>query len=130
MDQGGAIVATAQVSRAIGSVATRALAKRAAAQSPGKLATTELNPTHRVKVRYGSAKAEFEALKADIKANGIKEPIKYVEHGGRKYIVDGHHRLRAAQELGIREVPVQKVEPPYGGYRTPDDLIDFFNNPG
>lgn len=52
-----------------------------------------------------SAKAQYEALKAEIRANGIRKPIKYVEHGGKKYIVDGHHRLLAAQELGIKDVP-------------------------
>lgn len=46
-----------------------------------------------------------------------------------KYIVDGHHRLRAAQELGIKNVPAEMVELPYGGYTTPIDLFDFFNNP-
>ncbi|MNR27347.1 ParB-like nuclease domain protein [compost metagenome] len=62
-------------------------------------------------------------LKADIKANGINEPIKVVEYKGRNYVVDGHHRLRAAKELGIKSVPIQKVSLPYAGYKTPADLF-------
>ena len=54
---------------------------------------------------------------------GIKDPIKYVEYDGSKYVVDGHHRLRAARELGFETVPVEKVELPYKGYKTVDDLL-------
>jgi hypothetical protein len=55
---------------------------------------------------------------------GIRETIKYVEHEGRRFIVDGNHRVRAARELGIQEVPVERVELPYRGYRTVDDLLN------
>lgn len=61
----------------------------------------------------------------DIKANGIQEPIKYVEYDGQMYVVDGHHRLLAAKRLGLTEVPVEKVELPYAGYGTIDDLLWF-----
>lgn len=44
----------------------------------------------------------------DIKANGIQEPIKYVEYDGQMYVVDGHHRLLAAKKLGLTEVPIEK----------------------
>ncbi len=59
----------------------------------------------------------------------MKEPIKYIEFGNSKYVVDGHHRLRAARELGLKDIPVERVELPYGGYKTPHDLFDYFNNP-
>jgi ParB-like chromosome segregation protein Spo0J len=62
------------------------------------------------------------ALQEDIAENGIREPIRYVERNGVKYVVDGHHRLRAAQNLGLREVPAQEVSLPYAGYRRADDL--------
>ena len=45
---------------------------------------------------------EYEALKHDIAARGVQVPIEYDEKGG---ILDGHHRLRACQELGIRDWP-------------------------
>jgi hypothetical protein len=90
--------------------------------------TSDLNPTHRINVRNGRAKREFEELKADIKANGMTDPIKYVEYNGTKYVVNGHHRLRAARELGMKTVPAEKVELPYGNYKTVDDLLDYFNN--
>ena len=57
-----------------------------------------------------------------IAENGIKEPIKYIEDNGRKYIVDGHHRVMAAKHLGLGEVPAERVSFPYGQYKTPNDL--------
>ena len=42
----------------------------------------------------------------DIKANGIQEPLKYVEYNGQMYVVDGHHRLLDAKILGLLEVPM------------------------
>lgn len=41
---------------------------------------------------------EYEALKADIKENGLREPLWL--HEGR--IIDGRHRFRACQELGLK----------------------------
>jgi hypothetical protein len=69
------------------------------------------------------SKAEFATLKANIKIHGIKESVKYVENNGVKYIVDGHHRVRIAKELGIKNIPVEKVQLPYGSYKTTNDLI-------
>lgn len=65
----------------------------------------------------------MQALLNDIRANGIQESIKYVEHDGVKYIVDGHHRFYAAQRLGIQNIPVQQVQLPHGGYKGVMDLI-------
>src|SRR5690606_21604024 len=45
---------------------------------------------------------EYEALKADIAARGVQVPVEYDEHGK---ILDGHHRVRACLELGIKDWP-------------------------
>ena len=41
---------------------------------------------------------EYEALKADVKARGIVTPVMVDQHGR---VLDGHHRLKVARELGI-----------------------------
>ncbi len=41
---------------------------------------------------------EYEALKADVKARGIITPVMVDQHGR---VLDGHHRLKVARELGI-----------------------------
>lgn len=43
---------------------------------------------------------EYEALKEDIRRNGVLVPVEYDEHGN---ILDGHHRVQACMELGITE---------------------------
>ena len=45
---------------------------------------------------------EFAALKADIAERGVLVPVEYDEHGA---ILDGHHRVRACRELGIKDWP-------------------------
>lgn len=47
----------------------------------------------------------MQILKDQIRKNGIMESIKFVEHNGSKYVVDGHNRLIIAKELGIDNVP-------------------------
>ncbi len=79
----------------------------------------DLRPTHSQTL----SNKNFNQLMNDIKVNGIKEPIKYVEYEGEMYVVDGHHRLLAAKKLGLTEVPVERVELPYSGYSTVDDLL-------
>jgi ParB-like chromosome segregation protein Spo0J len=43
---------------------------------------------------------EYDALKADIQRHGIREPIEYDTDGN---VLDGHHRLRIAEELGLTQ---------------------------
>lgn len=81
----------------------------------------DLQPTHSQTL----SNKKMNALIDDIKVNGIREPIKYVEYDGQMYVVDGHHRLLAAKRLGLTEVPIEKVELPYAGYSTNDDLLWF-----
>jgi len=45
---------------------------------------------------------EFAALKADIAARGVMVPVELDETGA---VLDGHHRVRACEELGITEYP-------------------------
>lgn len=88
--------------------------------TPGNLVrTSELIPTHGMTM----SRAEFSALTQDIARQGIKFPVHFVELNGRKYIVDGHHRVRAARQLGLELIPAEQVTLPYGGYRTIDDLF-------
>lgn len=50
--------------------------------------------------------ARWEALKADIAANGITDPITVaVEPDGRITILDGTHRLKAVEEMGWTTIP-------------------------
>jgi hypothetical protein len=83
------------------------------------LSTSSLNPTHYIT----KSKTAMQTLMNDIRENGIQESIKYVEHNGVKYIVDGHHRFYAAQRLGIQSIPVQQVQLPYGLYKGVMDLM-------
>ncbi len=78
-----------------------------------------LNPTHYIT----RSKSQMQNLVNDIRANGIQESIKYVEHQGERFIVDGHHRYFAAQRLGIMSAPAQRVTLPYGGYTRTGDLM-------
>jgi ParB/RepB/Spo0J family partition protein len=46
------------------------------------------------------ADEQYQALKADIAERGVMVPIVKDEHGN---VLDGHHRLRACEELGITD---------------------------
>ena len=72
------------------------------------------------------SKREFNKFLIAIRDNGVIEPIKYIEHEGEKYIVDGHHRVHAAKVLGVHSIPIEKVELPYKGYKTVKDLVNGF----
>ncbi len=53
--------------------------------------------------------AEFKGLVADIKEQGILDPL-LVTAGDTKYIVDGHNRFEAAKKAGLEEVPIREQE--------------------
>lgn len=55
--------------------------------------------------------------------NGIREPIKVVEHNGNKYIVDDHHRYFAARKLGINKIPIETVNLPFKSHGSIDDIV-------
>lgn len=47
------------------------------------------------------------ALAADVRANGVREPIEIVTDGVRAAIADGHHRALSAEGGGLPSVPVR-----------------------
>jgi ParB-like chromosome segregation protein Spo0J len=65
---------------------------------------------------------QLDKLIKDIRVEGIKEPLTVTEYQGKLYILDGHHRALAAPRVGIAEVPINKVDLPWGAYKTPADL--------
>ena len=40
----------------------------------------------------------------------MQEPVRYVVYRGVKHIVDGHHRLFAARELNLPNIPSVEVK--------------------
>ncbi|WP_164483774.1 RHS repeat-associated core domain-containing protein [Polaromonas sp. SP1] len=64
----------------------------------------------------------LDKLIKNLRIEGVKNPLTVTEHQGRLYIVDGHHRALAAPRAGIAEVPINRVELPYGAYKTSADL--------
>ncbi|MES2793564.1 MAG: ParB/RepB/Spo0J family partition protein [Planctomycetota bacterium] len=63
---------------------------------------------------------EFQLLKDDIARHGVRQPIEITSIG---VIVDGHHRVKALQELGIGEVDVIICEE-----MTDDEIEERFVN--
>lgn len=53
----------------------------------------------------------YEQLKADIKLNGLNDPILFVvTPNGEKLVIEGHTRLRACIELKIKNIPTKEVK--------------------
>ena len=65
----------------------------------GKVDPYSLTPTHGITL----GRNRYNALKQDIAEHGMKDTIKFVEHNGQRYVVNGHHRLRIAKELKMPE---------------------------
>lgn len=63
-------------------------------------------------------------LFADIRANGIRSPLRIYTNGVKAVLRDGHHRLYVARALGFDTVPVHVIpnwlEKVYVGYGLPD----------
>jgi hypothetical protein len=53
---------------------------------------------------------EYDAMKADIAASRIFQPLVICKDGDGYVVIDGRHRLRAAQELGLSEVPCTLID--------------------
>ncbi len=57
------------------------------------------------------SKKKYAELVGSVRKNGITESIKYVEHNGTKYVVDGHHRLQVAKDLKLKNIPMMYNNP-------------------
>jgi hypothetical protein len=57
------------------------------------------------------SREEYEKLKADIKVNGIKEPlmIYYYQQENTVILAEGNHRLAIAKELGMKSLPCRVI---------------------
>lgn len=51
---------------------------------------------------------EYRALKASIRESTVEDPI-VIDDADPPHVLDGHHRVRAARELGIEEIPARQV---------------------
>jgi ParB family transcriptional regulator, chromosome partitioning protein len=54
-----------------------------------------------------TAKANLAGLTTAIIAHGMLEPVRVRRDGGRYVLVDGAKRIRACQDAGVVQVPVQ-----------------------
>ena len=117
-DKGIDVVKVADKASDAAKVADKALD---AGKTIKRISPTKLTQTHKLTL----SKKQYNNLLESIRKNGITDPIKYVEYKGTKYVVDGHHRLRAAKQLKLDKIPTQKVLLPYKGYKTINDLLWF-----
>jgi RHS repeat-associated protein len=100
--------------------ADMARVQAAVANTAERVRVGQLIPTHGRMLSNN----KLSDLVKKLRAEGIKDPVTVTEHGGRLYILDGHHRALAAPRAGIAEVPIKRVDLPWGAYKTPKDL-DF-----
>jgi RHS repeat-associated protein len=79
--------------------------------NPVKMAPPhEFTRTHPVSGR--AARRKVDDLKANMERDGWKgDPVEAFEHNGEKYILDGHHRVRAARELpdNMPQIPYESI---------------------
>lgn len=61
-----------------------------------------IHPTSLFQVMPPLSGDEYQELKNDIQVRGVMVPVEYDETGN---VLDGHHRVKACQELGIKEWP-------------------------
>lgn len=82
--------------------------------NPSSLIRTEVGRTWKV-----STRSVAEIMKS-AKSTGIQKPIDVFRHGGKDYIINGHHRAHAAMRLG-QKVPVNYLSSP-GNYANVFEL--------
>ncbi len=78
----------------------------AAAKGPSASVPTALLDPNPHQPRRAVETADLEQLAASIREHGLLQPIVVRKHGERYQIVVGERRFRAAQTLGLAEVPV------------------------
>jgi N6-adenosine-specific RNA methylase IME4 len=71
-------------------------------------ATAGLRPHEQAARLPSSDSSSYQAFTADIEARGVQVPL---EINAANVVIDGHQRLRAAQELGLEQLPVRLIAP-------------------
>jgi len=105
---------------------TEKSAEKSSGKSAGKKPTE--NVSHRRKLQYMSVDdlvpttdnprvGDMKRIKASIKRHGFLSPV--VVNTGTNRVLVGNHRLRAAKDLGIKEIPVLMAE------LTPENADEF-----
>jgi RHS repeat-associated protein len=59
-----------------------------------------------------------------IAQEGIQNPIEFIEYEGRKYVVDGNHRLASAYKSKTFNVPAKQTTLPTRGFKSVEELVD------
>lgn len=95
-----------------------------AGKSTRAVPPSDLNRSHSISGRASSRNVEdiAESMK---KEGWTGPPIRAIEHKGKLIIIDGHHRLAAAKQVGLKNVPVEVVpfEPRPGSWQTLEELL-------
>jgi RHS repeat-associated protein len=124
-DESGEILVSAAggklLSRALKAVAGRllgALGAKVAADSVETMAAS-------MRITETMESSELAALRADIAANGVRNPlINYTEINGKNYVLLGNNRLQAARQLGItNQLKFERVSLPFQGFHDESDVL-------
>jgi len=68
----------------------------------------EIDDVYRTLIRKQTPE-EREQLKVSIQNEGIRDALVVYQRNDKLVLVDGHHRLNMAKELGIKTVPIQEM---------------------
>ncbi|MFG3440782.1 ParB N-terminal domain-containing protein [Nonomuraea sp. NPDC047897] len=88
--------------------------------SAGNASPYDLEPADPPAGEYGQKRVA--QLRESMATKGwVGRPVFVVHDEGRTFVVDGNHRLRAAEGV-LDEIPFKEVELPFMGYRTIKDV--------
>ena len=69
-----------------------------------------------VRSKIDKKEDSFKELRNDIDQNGLIQPLVVYNKDGKYYLIAGHRRLAALQELGVKEVPIFERQEPNGDF--------------
>ena len=98
-------------------------------EEDGGAATKSLTEPHELSVHelheadVPQSRDRQRKINESVKREGAKEPVHYFEINGKKFVVNGNHRLRAARAAGLKTIPGQTVKLPYLGYKNEHDVL-------
>lgn len=83
------------------------------------VSTRSLFPTHGKTL----SNSKMKELTSSLAKDGSRSPLTVTEHNGRLYVLDGNNRLFAAPRAAVTQLPVNRVQLPWGAYKSPADLM-------